>query len=128
MRPRKFSIPVVSWPNDEAPKRRPVVSSYSGCLAAPAAREIAEREEDDDDDDDPQDNAEDAPPFDDTRSLRPFDLIQELLANDEAPEGRHVGFLLGEPRPASRTRSSLARASLALSGHTLEADARGEAT
>jgi hypothetical protein len=25
------------------------------------------------------------PLFDDTRSLRPFDLIQERLANDEAP-------------------------------------------
>ena len=84
-----------------------------------------------------------------TRSLRPFDLIQELLANDEAPEGRHVGFLPGElrsgPEPveprcvriAARLRDSAEgpptdlfprRASLALSGHTLEADARGEAT
>jgi hypothetical protein len=55
--------------NDEAPKRRPVVSSVLRCLAAPPAREKAEREEGDDDDDDPQDSAEDAPPFDDTRSL-----------------------------------------------------------
>jgi hypothetical protein len=41
-------------------------------LAAPPAREITEREEDDDDDDDPQENAEDAPPFDDTRTFRRF--------------------------------------------------------
>jgi hypothetical protein len=40
-------------------------------LAAPA-REKAEQREDDDDDDDPHDNAEGAPPFDDTRSFRPF--------------------------------------------------------
>ena len=41
-------------------------------LAAPPAREITDREEDHDDNDDPQDKAEDAPPFDDTRSFRPF--------------------------------------------------------
>jgi hypothetical protein len=45
-------------------------------LAAPA-REKADREEGNDDDDDPQDRAEDAPPFDDTLSFRPFDLTQE---------------------------------------------------
>jgi hypothetical protein len=28
------------------------------------------------------------PLFDDTRSLRPFDLIQKRLANDEAPPRR----------------------------------------
>jgi hypothetical protein len=30
------------------------------------------------------------PLFDDTRSLRPFDLIQKRFANDEAPRRRHA--------------------------------------
>jgi hypothetical protein len=41
-------------------------------LAAPSAREKAKQRENDDDDQDPHDDAEDAPPFDDTRSFRPF--------------------------------------------------------
>jgi hypothetical protein len=76
------------------------VSSYSAALAAPPAGEIAEREEDDDDDDDPQDDAEDAHPLLTTHgSLRPFDLIQERFANDEAPRNaprrirRQLGFI-----------------------------------
>ena len=47
-------------------------------LAAPA-RKKADREEGNDDDDDPQDSAEDAPPFDDTRSFRPSILLRSGL-------------------------------------------------
>ena len=43
----------------------------SNRLAAPA-REEAEQRQDDDDDDDPHDDAEDAPPFYDRQSFRPF--------------------------------------------------------
>jgi hypothetical protein len=71
--------------NDEAPQKAPRRVVLLRRLAAPPAREKTDREEGNDDDDDPQDSAEDAPPFDDTRSFRPFDLIQERLANDEAP-------------------------------------------
>jgi hypothetical protein len=60
---------------DETPQRAPRRVVVLRRLAAPPAREITEREEDDDDDDDdPQDSAEDAPPFDDTRSFRPRTL------------------------------------------------------
>ena len=79
-----------------APKERPVVFVALHRLAAPPAREKADREESNDDDDDPQDSAEDAPPFDDTRSLRPFDLIQERPANDEAPKGATSGSKSGD--------------------------------
>jgi hypothetical protein len=72
-------------------------------LAAPPAREITEREEDDDDDDDPQDSAEDAPPFDDTRSFRPFwAFAREIPKRGAAPAGPR---LASDRKQVARTLS-----------------------
>jgi hypothetical protein len=92
--------------HDKAPRRAPRrVVVLRRRLAAPA-REKADREEGNDDDDDPQDSAEDAPPFDDTRSLRPFDPIQERLANDEAPRRAARQPRSSRRRSASRAQSA----------------------
>ena len=85
--PGPESMPETTKRPERAPRRVVVLRR----LAAPPAREITEREEDDDDDDDPHESAEDAPPFDDTRSFRPFDPMRSGLQMTKRPERRHVG-------------------------------------